>query len=65
MLKNGKFSEPTAAGKGVAGTFYGMPRVESWGLTSKGQKTADEPLKHGETRRKPCPVKRPRKEEKK
>lgn len=42
-----------------------MQRVESWGLISKGQKIADEPLKQGETRRKPCPVKRLRKEEKK
>ena len=42
-----------------------MQRVESWGLTSKGQKTADEPLKQGETRRKPCPVKDREKRKKK
>ena len=44
-MKNTIFSEPTAVGKGTAGAFYGMQRVESWGLNSKGQKTAEESLK--------------------
>ena len=36
---------PTALGVGRAGVFYDMQRAESWGLNSKGQKTAEESLK--------------------